>query len=580
MSPVEPTGAGPDSDRSGQLNEVVILENELAARVNAHVDATAGLPTLFNEDAYLDAFPDVVSAIRRGDVASATDHFTRFGSTENRLDASRYRKAVETIDTADFPPFGLDALFVTYSGRCLVIGWVDDTQSALRRISLFGGKDHLGETEKFARCRRPDGEAQAQSQPGALLGFWALLQIQHPTHRESGVAVALSVGRFRKICPVRAQTVDERRLRELCLEYLASVSYFGNPQVDGAMQLDSGVGDALIELNARVSSRIMRRGAYCRRFGPQRSRFEASIVVCLYGKPEFLFLQASFFSSKQDWADYEFIYVVNSPEIAEQLIKEATLTSRIYDTTTTLVILSGNAGFGTANNLAIQHARSDRILICNPDVFPYTSGLGRVHRDLVATRPAHETRLFGAPLFYDDGSLMHGGMFFELDEGVSVQKLGMQSRTLARVEHYGKGAPPRTDAFCRARPVPAVTGAFMSVDRRWFEQLGGFSPEYVFGHYEDADLCLKSLMKGQSAWLQPLPLWHLEGKGSSRRAAHEGGALVNRWHFSRTWGELIAFDMRGREPRGLERLTSKGPTALQGARDRPRAVAAKTSADP
>ena len=68
--------------------------------------------------------------------------------------------------------------------------------------------------------------------------------------------------------------------------------------------------------------------------------------------------------------------------------------------------------------------------------------------------------------------------------------------------------------FTAPRPVPAVTGAFMSVDRGWFEKLGGFTEDYVFGHYEDADLCLKSIQAGAVPWIHDIRLWHLEGQGS------------------------------------------------------------------
>jgi hypothetical protein len=143
---------------------------------------------------------------------------------------------------------------------------------------------------------------------------------------------------------------------------------------------------------------------------------------------------------------------------------------------------------------------------------------------------------------------MHGGMFFELDTGLAATPEGMQARRIARVEHYGKGAPPTTPQFLAERPVPAVTGAFLSCERAWFERLGGFSEDYVFGHYEDADLCLRSLEQGVAPWMRDLRLWHLEGKGSVRTNAHEGGSLVNRWLFSERWGDVIANGLRGPAP--------------------------------
>jgi GT2 family glycosyltransferase len=119
---------------------------------------------------------------------------------------------------------------------------------------------------------------------------------------------------------------------------------------------------------------------------------------------------------------------------------------------------------------------------------------------------------------------------------------------MVRVEHYGKGAPEWSGTYTNARPVPAVTGAFMSADRAWFEHLGGFTEDYIFGHYEDADLCLKSLEQGTPTWLHDLRLWHLEGKGSTRRLHHEGGSLVNRWSFTRRWSQMIAAGLTGANP--------------------------------
>jgi GT2 family glycosyltransferase len=284
------------------------------------------------------------------------------------------------------------------------------------------------------------------------------------------------------------------------------------------------------------------------RFGPTRTGFDGSVIVCLYGKPEFLFLQAALFSGGGGGDRYEYIYVSNSPELAEGLLKEARIAEQIYGVSLTLVILPGNAGFGAANNVAARHARSRRILIVNPDVFPRRADWAQAHSRLVATLPAAQTALFGVPLYYDDGSLMHGGMYFDIDTGLSVRPDGISQQVMLRVEHYGKGAPPDTPAYLRARPVPAVTGAFISADRGWFEELGGFSQDYVFGHYEDADLCLRSLERGRPAWLHDIAFWHLEGKGSDRRPAHDGGSLINRWHFTQTWGERIAGDLCGRAP--------------------------------
>jgi GT2 family glycosyltransferase len=263
---------------------------------------------------------------------------------------------------------------------------------------------------------------------------------------------------------------------------------------------------------------------------------------------DFFFLQSCLFAQGQGIAGYEFIYVVNSPELIEPLQRQARISQLAYGLSQTLVMLPGNAGFGAANNIAAQHASSDRLLCLNPDVFPRDRDWARRHTDCVASLPVGQTRLFGTSLFYDDGSLMHGGMYFERDTGTLVRSDGILQRHMLRVEHHGKGVPPWASQFVASRKVSAVTGAFISVDRAWFESLGGFSEDYIFGHYEDADLCLKSLQAGTPVWIHDIPMWHMEGKGSTRMPSHEGGSMLNRWLFSRTWDAMVSPDLLGPNP--------------------------------
>jgi GT2 family glycosyltransferase len=235
----------------------------------------------------------------------------------------------------------------------------------------------------------------------------------------------------------------------------------------------------------------------------------------------------------------------------------------LYALPITLVILPGNAGFGAANNVAARVARSDRLLIVNPDVFPRDLDWARKHSKLLETLPREQTRLFGVPLYYDDGSLMHGGMYFEIDTGLSLARGTPAPARLCRTEHYGKGAPASFLKFNRPRPVPAVTGAFMSVERDWYEHLCGFTEDFIFGHYEDGDLCLKSIAAGTAAWVHDIRLWHLEGKGSTRRPHHEGGSLVNRWLFSSRWIGMIEDGLLGPEPTHALLRASAAPGLLQ-----------------
>ena len=106
--------------------------------------------------------------------------------------------------------------------------------------------------------------------------------------------------------------------------------------------------------------------------------------------------------------------------------------------------------------------------------------------------------LWGGLLFYDDHNLMHSGMYLDRDTACRARGMGRapgpgeaSAVDLLRVEHFDKGVPFEEELWRRPKAVPAVTGAVMAFARRPFEQLGGFSTRYFYGHYEDADLCFR-----------------------------------------------------------------------------------------
>jgi GT2 family glycosyltransferase len=507
----------------------------------------------FSEEHYLTAFPDIALAIKNGEWQSARDHYDAWGIREGRLGDARYLRAAASRDSAQFPAANIDTVFISLKGWVLIIGWIKDEAKPLRGVALVRGGEIASSTGCVGRCRRDDAATAVGARHGTLLGFWTVLPPEGLFSAASNYDIRLWAGDECKTFSVNAKLVDDEQLREVALEYFASTTYFGNRQADSVHQVEQGLGSVLVRLNIEITNRIVK-GAYAASFGNGAGPLDGSIVVCLYGKAEFLFLQSALFSVCSAAGKYEFIFVSNSPELAEQLVKEATISSRIYGISITLVILPSNAGFGAANNVAVRHARSERILIVNPDVFPRTDSWAQDHTALIEALPRDHTRIFGVPLYYADGSLMHSGMYFDVDSGVSVRNGSVHPHEIIRVEHYAKGAPPATEEYLCSRPVPAVTGAFISMDRYWFEYIGGFSEEYVFGHYEDADLCLKSLKEGYPVWVHNLPFWHLEGKGSTRRLVHEGASTINRWHFTNAWGAVIGDGMLGPSPARLARI--------------------------
>jgi GT2 family glycosyltransferase len=506
-------------------------------------------PEDFDESAYLAAFPDVARSIKAGQFLSALHHYEFYGKRESRLTDPRY-EAFLNADTAGFPAACVDRIYGCKDGQCLVWGWVnDDEQDPVSKLVLRNALGLRSSTTAIYRYRRKDVTDHLGLPEDRALAFWAIVAIERPETMSAPADVTLSVGAERKTFQCQIRPLDGERFRELALDHVAKTQAVRS-LVETFLYLDAGLGRTLIALNLEVSRR-MALGAQTVQIGVAPAHPEASIIVCLFGRPDLLMIQCALFSKCRGIENYEFIYVSNSPELAELLIKDATIANRIYGMPITLIFLPGNAGFGVANNIAANAARSARLLIVNPDIFPMDPEWPLQHSRIVNNLPPEQVALFGAPLYYDDGSLMHGGMYFEANVEFSFKDQQATRCEMLRVEHYGKGAPPHTNPYLVSRPVPAVSGAFMSFDREWFESLGGFSPEYIFGHYEDADLCLKSFSAGKSAWLHYLPFVHFEGKGSVPRPAFEGGRVINRWHFTKVWGEIVKKSILGPAPQAF-----------------------------
>jgi len=511
----------------------------------------------FDEAAYLQVNRDVAESVSRGDFASGYAHYLKFGFNEGRPTG---RKPFETAnrvfqlssDASDEPvPIDccVESVITTADGGVMIIGWVDDSASPLDciRIRCMNWQLVL-DRQSLMRVRRADVEQALGRSRTHLFGFVGFIcaDASLGEARNCSVELWLESEQVVSVRPACRQMRAEEQ-RELLLTVLRDSTFFDNADAERMAGLDRGIGEQIIKLNRRITAQCVA-SPYVERFGPQRERFKGTIIVVLYGKPEFLALQNAIYSAQPGIEDYEFIYVCNSPELGQMLLRDAKLGSMVYGISQSVMLLGGNAGFGAANNAAAAIARSDRIITVNPDVFPRDPAWAARHSSLIEQLPLDQVRLFGAALYYDDGSLMHGGMYFEIDRLLSHRPEGYLSRPVARVEHYGKGAPESATHFLTSRPVPAVTGAFMSLRRNWFEKLGGFSEDFVFGHYEDADLCLRSLELDVPAWMHDLPMWHLEGKGSTRHSVHEGGAQVNRWLFTRRWEATINASLLGPQP--------------------------------
>jgi len=485
------------------------------------------------ESAYLKRYPDVAGAIKAGTVTSALEHFLNYGRFEGRvwLGPAVAEVAAEPAASSPEPelpavPHNCDAVLLT-QGFLFVDGWVDDRFDRLVGIEVGAAGRQPALAAGPCRHRRQDVEQHLEVSSPFEGGFWQLFEVPpEMAARPIGLRLRLASGHAIALNPGNVVRLSLREHLESVLGFYGRRHLIGSQVARSFAELDAGLAVTLERMHdaVRATREALSEGSY----GPRPARPLLSFVCCIYGIPDFLFLQVAQFARYASLERFEFIYVNNTPELEEVLHRDAELAASVFGTSITIISLNQNTGFSHANNVGIAAARAQTIVVINPDVFPYDAASVVALTKLAAGKARRA--IAGGKLFYADGTVMHEGMYFVADPRLSA----LARTKVWTVEHFRKGFP---DLGGRASlPVQAVSGALMVFDRADFDQLGGFDERFVYGHYEDADLCLRFAEQGWKVLYDgALTFWHYEGRGSIKRPEHAGALHFNRWYFSRKW---------------------------------------------
>ena len=254
---------------------------------------------------------------------------------------------------------------------------------------------------------------------------------------------------------------------------------------------------------------------------------DVSVLIPLYQRIDFLEHQLAQFVHDPELERAEIIYILDSPEQASELTEYAAQLFRLYRTPFQVVTLKRNSGFALANNIGAALSRGRKLLLLNSDVLPDRPGwLGTMLKFYDSTP---KIGALGPKLLYEDGSLQHAGMYFLRQTGAC----------LWQNQHYFKGLHRSLPAANVSRPVPAVTGACLMIDRDLYRDLGGLRGSYVQGDFEDSDLCLRLIEAGYENWYLPdVELYHLEGQ-SYPGPLRELTFQYNSWLHTHLWNEQI-----------------------------------------
>jgi GT2 family glycosyltransferase len=262
-------------------------------------------------------------------------------------------------------------------------------------------------------------------------------------------------------------------------------------------------------------------------FGTVSGSPEVSIIVPLYRRIDFLEQQLAQFCHDPEIGRNELIYVLDSPELAEDLADFALQLFRLYQIPFRVAVLKQNAGFSGVNNVGSSLARGRLLLLLNSDVLPDQPGwVGKMTAFYDSTP---RIGALGPKLLYEDDSLQHAGLYFFRPLGSSVWTN----------QHYFKGLHRLLPAANVTRKVPAVTAACLMISHRLYQEIGGLRGVYVQGDYEDSDLCLRLLEAGHENWYLPqVELYHLEGQ-SYPSAERRFASRYNEWLHTHLWNKQI-----------------------------------------
>lgn len=179
-----------------------------------------------------------------------------------------------------------------------------------------------------------------------------------------------------------------------------------------------------------------------------------------------------------------------------------------------MIASSDNLGFARANNLVAAQARTEWLLLLNPDTEVHPGAVDR----LLAFSKAHpEAGITGGRTVFPDGSLNIASCWMRITPWSALcMATGLTAafRGSALFNPEGMGSWKRDSV----RQVDIVVGCLLMIRRALWEQLGGFDLKY-FMYGEEADLCLRARALGYSPMITPeAEIMHLVGASSGRMA--------------------------------------------------------------
>jgi O-antigen biosynthesis protein len=459
------------------------------------------------------------------------DTFSLASNVYRLRDTLRERLPFRTVNGDEPLSVHVDRLLAIDETSFWINGWMQDARNAAESVLAISPEGVTADLLEGAyRHSRRDVEelfAGAEGESAQQHGFIKLLRLPAPSLLTAGWLAQANTGGGGGV-EVEAPAVV-RDLTTVRDSILSDTGWDGPRTFE---LTERHVHPALDRIQERLRGTLSIDRVV--QYGDPPPAPTVTLIVPLYERIDFVQHQMAQFARDPEIFGTDVIFALDTPEFADGLFKEAAGLHQFYGIPFRVAITNRNAGFSTVNNLAAGLARGRLLVLMNSDVFPHRPGwIGHMAAFYDATPGVGA---LGPKLLYEDDSLQHAGMYFERQA----------ESALWGTLHYYKGFHRDFPAANVARPVPAVTGACLMVDRGLYESTGGLRDIFVKGGYEDSDLCLRLIEMGRRNWYLPaVALYHLEDQSYSTSSdLRKLVTRYNTWLQTHLWSDRIEELMR------------------------------------
>lgn len=190
-----------------------------------------------------------------------------------------------------------------------------------------------------------------------------------------------------------------------------------------------------------------------------------------------------------------------------------------------IVVYVGDFNYSRINNLGVQYAAGDYLLLLNNDTQVITFDW---MEELLMYAQREDVGAVGAKLYYGDHTIQHAGVV-----------IGMGAHGTAGHTHYRHNFQDLgyMGRLCYTQNVSAVTGACLMVKKSLYQQVGGLDETFAVS-LNDVDFCLRLREEGKLNVFTPFAeLYHYESVSrgadtqgeNAARYEEESGRFKSRW---------------------------------------------------